>query len=63
MVSDEAGIFPQLSEASKRLRDKLTNSVLLERINLASTKELISDPTLEKSPYLKHFACRYAPTD
>lgn len=46
MVSDEAGIFPQLSEASKRLRDKLANSALLERINLASAKELISDPTL-----------------
>jgi hypothetical protein len=63
MVSDEADIFPALSEASKRLKQTLLGSPLMERINLASSKELISDPTLDKSMFLKHFVLRSLPSE
>ncbi len=46
MVSDEAQIFPELSEASKRLREKITERTLIDRINLSVAKEIITDPTL-----------------
>ena len=35
----------------------------IDRIDLSSSRELISDPTLDKSSFLKHFICRYASQD
>ncbi len=35
----------------------------MERIHFGCNKELISDPTLEKSIFLKHFVIRYSPID
>lgn len=58
MVSDEANIFADLSEASKRLKERIVSSGLLDRITLGCSKELINDPTLEKSPFLEHFFFR-----
>ena len=46
MISDEASLFPDLSKASKTLKDKLHELNLFERIHLSAKKHLISDPTL-----------------
>lgn len=46
MVADQADIFPELSEASRRLAQRCRELGITERVHTLSKKDLISDPSL-----------------
>jgi hypothetical protein len=46
MVADQADIFPELSEASRRLAQRCKELGITERVQTLSKKDLISDPSL-----------------
>ena len=41
----------------------MVESKVIERIHLSSSRQLIADPTLDKSVLLKHFVLRYSSQD
>ena len=63
IVSDDAKLFPDLSEASKRLKSNLERTGVIDRINLTLHRDIIHDPTFEKPAMLRHFIIRYRNDD
>lgn len=58
MISDESDIFPQMSEINKEIKQKLLSADLITKINSSNCRDLIEDPSLDKSLVLKHFVVR-----
>jgi len=58
MISDESDIFPQMSEINKEIKQKLLSADLITKINASNCRDLIEDPSLDKSLVLKHFVVR-----
>lgn len=58
MISDESDIFPKMSQVNKEVKQKLEEADIINKINSANARDLIDDPSLEKSLIVKHFVVR-----